>query len=445
MTSPHRARGLTEDLLLAAAQAEVDASRKLRHTFAAELPAWSPPRDVPPTAARSASKSPESHSPPNSRPLHQESLEDAVSRARDLLSEVTVLRRALEEAESSRRHTHAQWESECQRRQEAEAHLQVLRQKAEDYVASLESSEHRVRSLSTSIQQLTAELQLSSADRLKSDATIAALRKENRTLSEKLEELTISYSTRERHAADVASKLEVSLQQSIEWRHKFESLSGELSDAAKRNAAEIDLIRAQHAAACSSLQLNIDSLHAQLQESTLDAERARALEGAEYTRVCERFERSEKALATANREIDRLTSTLASNTETNREELRSKDAQLVNTLREVETLSQSFDDMQHRFEDASAKRARLEEETLELRDVNHILAVRLKSATVEREALEMEREARRLLVRQNEEMERQLVELRRTIQSLMGGNASRETHSVARSIVRGTHILSSPN
>jgi hypothetical protein len=111
----------------------------------------------------------------------------------------------------------------------------------------------------------------------------------------------------------------------------------------------------------------------------------------------------------------------------------------------VETLSQSLDDTKRNFDDASTKRARLEEEVLELRDVNHILAVRLKSATVEREALEMEREARRLLVRQNEEMERQLVELRRTIQSLMGGNASREAHSVARSIARGTHILGSPN
>jgi chromosome segregation ATPase len=444
MSSPYRARAQAEDVLLAAAQAEVDASRKLRHSAATELPAWSPPRDSVVAPQRSTSKSPESISPAP-RPLQQDSLEDAVSRARDLVSEINVLRRALEEAELSRRHTQTQWELECQRRQESESHLQVLRQKSEDYVASLESAEHRVRSLSTSIQQLTAELQLSSADRLKSDATLAALRKENHTLSEKVEELAMSSATSERHHVEVASKLEVSLQQSVEWRHKFESLSGELSDTAKRGCAETDLLKAQHAAACASLQLTIDSLHAQLHESTMEAERARSLEGAEYTRVCERLERSERALATANREIDHLTFTLASNAESTSEDLRTKDSQLMKALREVETVSQSFDDMKRNFEDASTKRARLEEEVLELRDVNHILAVRLKSATVEREALEMEREARRLLVRQNEEMERQLVELRRTIQSLMGGNASREAHSVARSIARGTHILGSPN
>lgn len=431
----------SEDLLLAAAQAEVDNSRKLRHASIAELPVWSPPREA---ATRSASKSPESR-PSAPRPIQQESLEDAIARARDLVSEVNVLRRALEDAESSRRSVHSQWESECERRQEAEGRLQHLRQKAEEYVASLDASEHRVRSLSTSIQQLTAELQLSSADRLQTESNLAAARKDKNLLSERVDELMVTAATRERHHAEASSKLETSLQQSIEWRHKFETLSGELADASKTRAAELDLVRAQHASTCASLQLTIDTLNAQLQQSTLETERARALEGTEYTRVCEKLERTERALSAANKEIDQLTSAADAQSQAFADQLRTQESQLVRALREVETVSQTSDELRRSLNEVTAKRGRLEDEVLELRDVNHILAVRLKSATVEREALEMEHEAHRLLVRQNEEMERQLVELRRTIQSLMGGNASRETHSVARSIVRGTHILGSPN
>ena len=48
-----------------------------------------------------------------------------------------------------------------------------------------------------------------------------------------------------------------------------------------------------------------------------------------------------------------------------------------------------------------------------------VLAVRLKAASAESEAHKMEVEARQLLQRQNDEMERQIKELRRTITTVI--------------------------
>lgn len=78
------------------------------------------------------------------------------------------------------------------------------------------------------------------------------------------------------------------------------------------------------------------------------------------------------------------------------------------------------DEISKLCEGLMAQVAEREAEICRLEDVNHVLAVRLKAAVADAEARAMEGEARVMLTRQNEEMERQLRDLRRVVSNLMG-------------------------
>jgi hypothetical protein len=126
----------------------------------------------------------------------------------------------------------------------------------------------------------------------------------------------------------------------------------------------------------------------------------------------ERVATLERELVAAQSQIAQLRSDLETST------LRFRDNE--------ERIERDMERLLLRAEDLQSIARRLETENIEkgtqlqhLNDVNHVLAVRLKSAEAQQEAAQLEAETRRMLLAQNEELERQLQDLRKVVAAVM--------------------------
>jgi SMC interacting uncharacterized protein involved in chromosome segregation len=125
-----------------------------------------------------------------------------------------------------------------------------------------------------------------------------------------------------------------------------------------------------------------------------------------------------------HRSVSQLSSDIQEQRDASTRRQREFDDTVRGLERRVMALTQRSESLSRALEDSRNTCAGLEEEILTGKETNRLLAQRLKAAAADREAAAMEAEARKLLMRQNDEMERQVVELRKTIHALM---SARET------------------
>lgn len=429
-----------EDLLLQAAQREIDNSRRMRMQISSQGEGvHSLRRSQSPAAAReTVDHSPKQISPilrqktptssnPNTevaRTFHDTTLEEAISKIQVLSAEVAVLRDSVAESEKAHIASVRMWEGECRRRQETEIHLHSCRMELEQAVMTREVTEKRSKAAVIQVTQLTEELRFSTSEAMKLQASVRSLTEERHNTEAELSNLRSSNEALERRYKSVEANLATVTGERDEKRNTVEALRSEVTGWERRHNAAAELWRAQQSASLSELQSEVDTLTHRLQEATQRHEAEKKDWALEQRVLQGNIENMKESLEGAHMELTRFRNEAFSA----REALASSQSQWE---RDAKEFDRRLAAQQNRAEslllDQQVLRndnEKLASEISELRDVNHVLAVRLKAATVDKEAFEMETQARKLLIRQNDEMERQLQELRRTIQSLMGSHTS---------------------
>lgn len=305
-------------------------------------------------------------------------------------------------------------------RQAAEAEVIHLAQQLRRSEEQLQNTEHRSVTLTQHLNALTEELRFSSDALQKAHGALQQESHQHTTLKEE-------YSTvlRELHAwkakcEDMKNEHSTTLAERDAMRGELEGLRGDVEGWQRRHAASEELWKAQTNSTAADLQRQVDELTSQLHEERSRSERlTTTLQNAqaEHARRCE-----------AHRlEVDATRTELVTTVSRLEQQRSAGSAQLDEASREVAAAEQRCNSLLSRTETAERisdelrrERDQLFSELAQARDVNQLLAVRLKAATIDKEAHEMEVEARRLLTKQNEDMEKQLTELRRTIRSMMG-------------------------
>ena len=356
-------------------------------------------------------------------------LEETIMHAQQLQQKVAHLERLLVAEEKNGCDLRAQLQHETRLAAGSKARVDELTQLLDKSNLMGEENDGKYRSARSQLELVVAELQSSIAD-------MSKLRDANTELHQQLEATTRGKEDAMREAKTVSQERdELSLQLSQarrerdDHRRTVEELRNDVQSMGKKHEAATQLAHARATGLQAEMQHQMDALTSQVAElqSTLSRTEAelqllRTESSATIKRNEDHLEAAETIIANLRRELQHE---------------RDVNVQRISNYQQRETEQQAeLQDLKLRVDDVHRQRDALSKELLErsnqiehLNDVNHVLAVRLKAAGADKEAHEMEVEARRVLTKQNSDMERQLVELRRTIQMLMASRPSSSSSS----------------
>ena len=200
----------------------------------------------------------------------------------------------------------------------------------------------------------------------------------------------------------------------------LDELKSELHANAKKYEAATELLKAQHTSHKNALEDHNDKLQAQISDLQTSLEDAvtQSEELRQQTKELrkELFEQGERF----NARVAELEAAHTHSMEQCAKKIRSLRNNEGTLEHHIDVLLARATALQQTIEHQEGTIAKQRAEIDHQKELNHILAVKLKAAMADREASAMEAETRRILVAQNEEMERQLSDLRRTIAELMG-------------------------
>ena len=351
-------------------------------------------------------------------------LHDAMAINESLRREQTTLREKLS-ASAKNEHLLAQrLETEIVARNRFEREVGHVRDLLEATSVSFSQSERQVSALQSEVFALVGELKMSNSEVEKQQSQIKQLRKENAELIRTNQEISGQLEALARQADAQSTKLheltqarEAAMQRCSEWESEHAALQ-RTSDAA------LQLLKAQLGSTTAQLQSDCDALRNELnvfQSAKESLEEQMALMKEESAR---RDETHRAVVENLHRSVSQLSSDIQEQRDASTRRQREFDDTVRGLERRVMALTQRSESLSRALEDSRNTCAGLEEEILTGKETNRLLAQRLKAAAADREAAAMEAEARKLLMRQNDEMERQVVELRKTIHALM---SARET------------------
>jgi chromosome segregation ATPase len=351
-------------------------------------------------------------------------LEETITHAQQLQQRVQHLEQLLVAEERSAGDLRTQLAHEVRMGAGSRARVDELTQLLDKSNLLCEDNASKHRAARSQLELVLAELQSSIADMTKLTAANGEL---NTRLEETLRELDeskkdLSAVTTERD--ELQQQLSAARRERDENRRTIDELRNDVQSLGKKHEAAAQLANARATGLQAEMRHQMDTMTTQIAElqgnlsrTDADLQLLRTESSATIKRLEDHLGNAETIIANLRRELQHERDVNTQRVANYQQRETEQGAELSDLRRRIEEV--------HRQRDGLAKELADRCSQIEhLNDVNHVLAVRLKGAGAEKEAHDMEVEARRVLTKQNADMEKQLVELRRTIQLLMASRGS---------------------